>query len=200
VAGVVAADAVMRTIAVFLPIAAMSALERQIVDFNVPLGSAQGLTLFKPKLPSGWFYLGPVARSNIVGKRSGMIVRAVDSDSLTDIVDWKQVAPNQPDSPYSTWRGIAPEGYVAVGDFFVLGQEKPTAQQTAGMKAIRKQHVNLMPPQRLVWEGRVPMSLVSVWDVIAAPRLFVPTGAFVSNDDENPGGNQIAVVLFDALE
>lgn len=122
-------------------------------------------------------------------------------DAFADIVDWKKVGPNngvEPPPPFSTWRGVAPDGYTVVGDFFVKGNNKPTPDQTAGLKAIREDLVHGFQPQRLIWEGRQPWSVVTLWDIVAVPLLYIATGAFISNDKTSPDGVTLAVVRFNA--
>jgi hypothetical protein len=128
-----------------------------------------------------------------------MIVRAVDDGALADVVDWEKVGPNnepEPPPPFSTWRGVAPDGYVVVGDFFVEGNEKPSPEQTASIKAIRRDLVGLAKPQRLIWTGSQPWSVVTLWDIVATPLIYVPTGAFVSNADSSADGAELALLLF----
>ncbi|KAF8126877.1 hypothetical protein K438DRAFT_1646879 [Mycena galopus ATCC 62051] len=175
------------------------AIKYKLVGFEVKIASYQDLTAFSPVLPTDWYYLGPVATSEGKSEQSGMIVRAVDDGALADVVDWKKVGPNngsEPPPPFSTWRGIAPDGYVVVGDFFVEGNEKPSPQQTAGIKAIRRDLVGLLPPQRLIWTGRQPWSVVTLWDIVATPLIYIPTGAFGSNADSTAEGIGLALLLF----
>ncbi|THU97348.1 hypothetical protein K435DRAFT_67327 [Dendrothele bispora CBS 962.96] len=136
-------------------------LEYKMVKFDVPLASYLDLKAFKPALPRGWYYLGPVATSDRKFEQQGMIVRAVDEKALVDVVDWKKVGPNnepEPPPPFSAWRGVAPDGYVVGGDFFVEGNDPPSAEQTAGIKAIRSDLVGSLQGQRLIWEGKQPFS------------------------------------------
>ncbi|KAJ7885233.1 hypothetical protein B0H13DRAFT_1455997, partial [Mycena leptocephala] len=117
------------------------AIQYKSVAFKDKIASYRDVTAFRPALPTDWHYLGPVVTSEGKFEKSGIIVRAVDDGDLVDVVDWGKVGPNNepdPPPPFSTWRGIAPDGYVVVGDFFVLGNEKPSPQQTAGIKAIRE--------------------------------------------------------------
>lgn len=70
-------------------------------------------------VPIGWYYLGPVATSEKKPERSGIIFKPLDPTAIADVVDWKKVGPNnepEPPPPFSTWRGVAPDGYVVAGD------------------------------------------------------------------------------------
>ena len=190
-------------------------LDYKHVPFEQKIASVQDLSIFKPtrqcqspslarayipvSVPEGWYYLGPLATSDTVTDQQGLIVKPLDKKALADVVDWEFVAPNngqEPPAPYSSWKGIAPDGYVVVGHFFVNGHKKPSAAQTAGIKAIRNDLVHGLQGQRLVWLGRQPFSVVTIWDVIAVPLLFIPTGAFVSSDSDDPEGSILPVLRF----
>jgi hypothetical protein len=126
-------------------------------------------------------------------------VKANDEAVFADFVGWRKIGPNnepEPPPPFSTWRGIAPEGYTTVGDFFVLGNCAPTPKQTAGFKAIREDLVRPLQPQHLIWEGRQAWSTVTLWDVLAVPLILIGTGAFVSSDGREVGDNVLNLLLF----
>jgi len=178
------------------------ALLYKMIKFEDEIASYRDLTTFRPKLPGpDWFYLGPVATSDSVKDRLGMIVKAVDPTALEDVTSWEKVGPNNdPEpTPFSTWRGQAPKGYVVVGDFFVTGNEKPTAEQTAGIKAVRSDLVDQVEPHRLIWEGRLPWSVVTLWDVIAVALIYIPTGAFVSTPKQSADGAKLALFYWNNL-
>lgn len=150
-------------------------------------------------VPAGWYYLGPVATSEKKPEQSGIIVKAVDPTAFADVVGWKKVGPNnepEPPPPFSTWRGVAPDGYVVVGDFFVEGNDEPTRAQTAGIKAIRRDLVGFQQPDRLIWVGKQPWSVVTLWDIATTVFIYVPTGAFVSTADTSADKAKLALLLF----
>ncbi|EGO01016.1 hypothetical protein SERLA73DRAFT_179046 [Serpula lacrymans var. lacrymans S7.3] len=174
-------------------------LDYKQVKFDIPIASYRDCTSFKPDLPPDYYYLGPVATSDSVADQNGLIVKALDASALADVVGWKKVGPNnepEPPPPFSTWRGTAPEGYIVVGDFFVTGNSEPTPEQTKGIKAIRKDLVHELRVQRMIWEGRQPWSVVTLWDVVAVPLLFITTGAFASVPDRSADDTNLAVLRF----
>lgn len=119
-------------------------------------------------------------------------------DALAEIVDWEPVFIDIETQQYSTWRGIAPEGYVVIGHFFVTGGEKPTPEQTAGIRAIRKDLIGEQEPDRRIWSHRLPFANLTLWDAITAVLIYVPTGAFVSKNGEDSSGLLIGLLLFNA--
>jgi hypothetical protein len=116
--------------------------------------------------------------------QTGIIVHARDPHALANVEDWEPVFIDIEGQKFSTWRGVAPKGYVVVGHFFVTGIEKPTREQTVGIKAIRKDIIADLPVNHLIWERRLPFAHVKLLDREAAPKLYVSTGAFVSQDGD----------------
>ena len=188
-------------------------LDYKRVPFEQKIASVRDFSTFKPtrqcqspslarayipvSVPKGWYYLGPLATSDTVTNQQGLIVKPLDDKALADVVDWEFVAPNngvEPPAPYSSWKGVAPDGYVVVGHFFVNGPKKPSAAQTAGIKAIRNDLVQGLRGQRLIWLGRQPRSVVTIWDVFAVPTLYIGTGAFVSSGSDDPEGTILPVL------
>ncbi|KAH9474261.1 hypothetical protein JR316_0013424 [Psilocybe cubensis] len=125
-------------------------------------------------LPVGeeWAYLGQVAwkRGGTTPDHKGLILLAKDgSDALGDIVDWiptstfsfsastsspsTSITSTSPSPVFSTWRGDPsnPHKYVCGGDFLVLRCTKPTPAQKVGIKAIRRDLVLEVRPDRGVW-------------------------------------------------
>ncbi|PPQ78017.1 hypothetical protein CVT25_015573 [Psilocybe cyanescens] len=175
------------------------------VEFNEISAEFENLIVFKPQLPVGanWGYFGPVAFNTEGGinLHEGLIVLAKDgSDALGEIRDWEQVFVDIEQHKFSTWRGIPldPRKYTVIGDVFVTGVEKPSEEQTVGIKAIRKDLIAERQPHHLVWEGRLPKAILSLWDILAVDRLHVATGAFVSTGGSSPDDLRLGVVRFNA--
>lgn len=121
-------------------------------------------------------------------------------DALVEVKGWKKVFVDIEGHQFSTWRGIAPEGYVVIGDFFVTGVDEPTPEQTSGIMAIRKDLISEVEPTRLIWSHRLPFANPTLWDVLVTVPIHVPTGAFVSKDGEDSLGLLIGVLKFNAVE
>ncbi|KAH9474262.1 hypothetical protein JR316_0013425 [Psilocybe cubensis] len=161
---------------------------------------------FKPKpLPVGpnVGYLGQVActpNGKVQNPRGLFFLLKEGSDALGDIVDWEPVFIDIEQGQFSTWRGVPadPERYVCGGHFFVLGVDKPTAEQTASIRAIRKDLVSERQPQRLVWEIRLPKAKLSIWDMEVTDHLHVVPCAFISTVSDSVEELEIPVVRFDA--
>lgn len=128
----------------------------------------------------------------------GLIVKALVPDALAEVKDWEPVFIDIEGGQFSTWRGVAPEGYVVIGHFFVNGTNKPTPDQTAGIRAIRKDLVAEREPNRQIWEKRLPFALLTLWDVAVSDLLHVPTGAFVSKDGQGSVGLLIGLLIHGA--
>jgi len=152
-------------------------------------------------VPSGWYYLGPLAVSDNKPNQEGMIVRATAEGTLADVVDWERIGPKNtgPQSSFSAWRGIGPDGYVVMGDFFTEGDEKPTSEQTVGIKAVREDLVRSIQVQRLIWEGRQQESVLTLWDVVAVPLIFVFPQTFLASNEHDPEETKASVFLFNVL-
>ncbi|KAH9474258.1 hypothetical protein JR316_0013421 [Psilocybe cubensis] len=175
------------------------------IEFTELSAQYQELSVFTPQLPVGanWGYLGQVACTSDGDNQDhrGLIFLAKDgSDALGDIIDWAPVFIDIEQRRFSTWRGILadPERYVCGGDFFVLGADKPTAEQTAGIRAIRRDLVSERQPQRRIWEGRLPKAILSIWDIVVTDRLHVIPGTFASTDTDSVEGLTLPVVRFNA--
>uniref|UniRef100_A0A8H7XLT6 Uncharacterized protein n=1 Tax=Psilocybe cubensis TaxID=181762 RepID=A0A8H7XLT6_PSICU len=70
--------------------------------------------------------------------------------------------------------------YVCGGHFFKLGAEKPTAAETAGIRAIRRDLVSEVRPENLVWSCLLYGDTLSLYDGAFVADDAVPSGAFVS--------------------
>ncbi|KAF4618952.1 hypothetical protein D9613_009844 [Agrocybe pediades] len=143
----------------------MPDLEHKQIEFTEFVGEYQGLKVFKPQLPLGaeWFYLGPVAVNfeNPIGShQSGLIIQAEDPSALGDIADWEQVFVDIEGREFSVWRPIParPDEYVSGGDIFVQGTDKPTPDQTFGIKAIRRDLIGERVPTAQLPHQRNPFA------------------------------------------
>lgn len=128
--------------------------------------------------------------------QSGLIVKAIEPSALDDVLDWEPVFIDIEGRQFSTWRGIARDNYVVVGHFFVTGTEKPTKEQTIGIKAIRKDLIAEREPHNLIWREQLPKAILTLWDVKVAVLIEIPTGAFVSAPSDTSVGLQIGLVRF----
>jgi hypothetical protein len=105
------------------------------------------------------------------------------------VVDWQPVFIDIEGAKFSTWRGIPrhPQDYVVIGHFFVNGIKKPTAEQTADIRAIRKDLIAEQDSEfiRLVWKETLPKAILTLWDAPLVNTFHdIPTGAFVSKAGE----------------
>ncbi|KAH9474260.1 hypothetical protein JR316_0013423 [Psilocybe cubensis] len=180
-------------------------LVKKHIEFTEVFAEYDDLVVYTPRLPLGenWAYLGQVARKRDgeIPDHSGMILLAKDgSDPLGDIVDWEPVMHGIHPTPFSSWRGIPadPERYVSGGDFFVLGMNKPTPEQTAGIKAIRRDLILESKPDRCIWGVPLPFNGLTIWDVTLLVLTHQPTGAFVSTSAQSADGITLPVIFFKA--
>ncbi|KAF9550308.1 hypothetical protein CPC08DRAFT_768936 [Agrocybe pediades] len=183
----------------------MPDLEHKQIEFTEFVGEYQGLKVFKPQLPLGaeWFYLGPVAvnfEKPVGSHQSGLIIRAEDPSALGDIADWEQVFVDIEGGEFSVWRPIParPDEYVSGGDIFVQGMDKPTPDQTFGIKAIRTDLIGERVPNFLIKEIYLPKALVGFWTVLAIDRLHFATGAFRATGKEDVSELLIPAIRFNA--
>ena len=132
----------------------------------------------------GWYYLGPAA-ANYRYSCEGIIVKQIHDDILVDIQDWECVwtnAKTMDKGDYSLWRGIPPTlDYVVLGSFLVRGVEKPTKQDTMGMKAVRKEVVIEAKASREIWSNTRHWLATegAVWD-IKADHDSIDPGTFIA--------------------
>jgi len=182
-----------------------SCITHRVVKFDKQMTEYNDIKIFGPNLPSmnhdkAWCYLGPMACSGEDQRQEGVIVMANDPSALDKIVDWEPVFMDVEGQKFSTWRGIPskPDKYMVVGHFFVKGCQKPIAQQTAGIMAIRKDLVSEREPNHLISKQRLPFAVLTLWDMLMSDRLHVPTGAFVSTGTETNVNLQMALLRFKA--
>ncbi|MFJ9371511.1 Vps62-related protein [Nocardia sp. NPDC101769] len=164
--------------------------------FNTHLGETT-LGFWRPIAPAGWSVLGTYwtgggagSEYDPRGKHGGLIVKDASSAGLLrPPVDYELIWSYFVYPSYrfaSLWRPIPPAGYVALGDYFQGGTDKPPAD---AMVCVKKTHQG----RDLVREGetsRGPLfalnygGLVSGWTIVAPPypngdldeHLYVPTG------------------------
>jgi len=165
----------------------MASITLRRVEFDELIAQYEDLKVFKPLLRHDWHYLGPVAVTPGSPNKHGFIVKANVPDVLDEVVDWKPVFKDIEGRQFSTWRGVPsnPEKFVVIGHFFVTGVEKPTPEQTAGIKAIRRDLVEEVEPHHLIFKKILPKAILTLWNVFATVTILIPTGAFVSS----PGGS-----------
>jgi len=132
-------------------------------------------------------------------EQRGLIVRANVPDALDEVVDWNPVFIDIEGAKFSTWRGVPsnPDKYVVIGDFFVTGIEKPTAKQTEGIRAIRRDLIDEVEPHHLVFKKHIPFAVLTLWTVIFTVGIHIPTGAFVSAPGET-ADSKLGVIRFNA--
>jgi len=118
-------------------------------------------------------------------------------DALDEVVDWKPVFIDIEGAKFSTWRGIPnnPDKYVVIGDFFVTGIEKPTPEQTEGIRAIRKDLIEEVEPSHLVFKKVIPFAILTLWTVFATIPMYIPTGAFSSAHGDT-ADSKLGVIRF----
>ncbi|WP_433566766.1 Vps62-related protein [Nocardia sp. CA-151230] len=164
------------------------------------IGGANTLGFWRPTAPAGWSVLGTYWAGSFEydprGKRGGLIVKDASSAGLLrSPVDYERIWSYE--LPLfgrfaSLWRPKPPAGYVALGDYFQGGTDKPPAD---AMVCVKKTHQG----RDLVREGetsRGPLfgwnigfgGQVSGWTIGAPPypngdvdkHLYVPTGLFTA--------------------
>ena len=114
------------------------------------------------------------------------------------MIDWEPVFIDIEGRKFSTWRGIPQyPDYLVVGHFFVKGAEKPKPEQTAGIRAIRRDLILEAEPNNLIWKGMLPKAMLTLWDIMI-DLLHYPTGAFVSKNGDDTVGLQIGILRSDA--
>jgi hypothetical protein len=118
-------------------------------------------------------------------------------DALDEVVDWKPVFIDIEGAKFSTWRGVPnnPDKYVVIGDFFVTGIEKPTPEQTEGIRAIRKDLIEEAEPSHLVFKKVIPFAILTLWTVVFTIPLVIATGAFASSPGDT-ADSKLGVIRF----
>jgi len=174
----------------------MAKLQAKSVYFTVPVyndagsGAKQDLATWKPELPQGFFYLGPSA-TNGSNDASGVIVKEIEPGALGTISDWVQIWNDTGSGKkidYSLWTAVPEDpNYVALGGFFVRTHQKPTIDDTRGLRTIRKDLVTKVKPGREVWNdlGSKAHADGAVWNISTVGNLlaldagtFIPAAGF----------------------
>lgn len=102
-------------------------------------GADKDVGFYHPKPPQGFYPLGSIGvanHNNPKGKFAALCVKEAHNDStkpaLAAPVDWRFIWSDQgsgANEDGSCWRPLAPQGYVALGDVFVKGYNKPQGVQ-----------------------------------------------------------------------
>jgi hypothetical protein len=141
----------------------------------------------------GWYYLGPAA-TNGSNDAYGVIVRELVPYTLGQVDDWVQVwsdAGSGKGTDFSLWRGI-PENpnHVVLGGIFVRSHNKPTIDETRGIRTIDKDLLVKVKADSEVWsdKGSGAKADGAVWDISTAGILqAINPGAFIPvNGYNNP--------------
>ncbi|KIK05616.1 hypothetical protein K443DRAFT_90842 [Laccaria amethystina LaAM-08-1] len=156
---------------------------KQLINTDVGSDADSDLATWKPNLPDGWFYLGPAATNsgNIPG--TGIVVRELEPGVLVDVADWIQVwndTGSGDSTDFALWRGEGPTpDYVVVGGFFTRSYNKPSAEETRGIKAIHRLALHNTTPGSQIWTDRGSGADEdgAIWSISSFG--VVPTGAFV---------------------
>ncbi|KAF8127496.1 hypothetical protein K438DRAFT_1527144, partial [Mycena galopus ATCC 62051] len=110
-------------------------------------GARTNLASWRPSLEPGWFYLGQASGNAYNMPPAGVVVQELHPGALADVVRWEKVwddAGSKKPGDYSLWRGVPPSpDYVVLGGIFSnnRGYAPPTAEQTHGIKAVRREYV-----------------------------------------------------------
>ncbi len=146
----------------------------------------------------GWYYLGQGAESNWDHAPTGLIVKALEPDALSDIIGWERIWETrgvievEPRSviqggDFALWRGVPPnEDYVVVGGIFSDNKDwaEPDSEQKRGIKAIRRDLL-VMDDTFEIWNDgqRSPITKNgSVWKTLArtgvSPSALIPLNSY----------------------
>lgn len=120
-------------------------------------GADKDAAFYHPIPPTGFFALGSIGRndhSTPDGNVAALCVKEATpgSGALKPPVDWQFIwndVGSGADQDGACWRPIPPKGYVALGDVFIRGYERPTGQQVMCVR------------EDLVFAGTV--STYSIW-------------------------------------
>ncbi|KAF9027288.1 FDS protein [Hymenopellis radicata] len=138
---------------------------------NSGSGAWIDISVWRPNLENGWFYLGQGA-SIVNDAPPGVIVSALESDALRDVASWEPVwndAGSESPRDYSLWRGVPPNSdYAVLGGIFSTnpGWAPPDSAQTYGIKAIRRDLLTSGPTVK-IWDesGTGAINEGSMWEV-----------------------------------
>lgn len=143
--------------------------------------STRTVEIYAISVEPGWHYLGPSA-TNGSDDAVGIIVKDNSSDGsiLHPVGDWNEVwndAGSGKSTDFSLWRGVPlledSFDYLVLGGFFVRSHDKPSPEETAGIRAIRKDVLELVQAGREVWNDAGTGARLdgAVWDISVAGHL-----------------------------
>lgn len=118
-------------------------------------------------------------------------MRALEADAFADVLRWEIVIPSGtvPPPSFSTWRGIAPEGYVVIGHVFVAHDKPFPVPDTEGIRAIRKDLIQEAAADHLIWiDTATKATLQRESDSDNSDNSCISSKAFISqlgNDHQN---------------
>jgi hypothetical protein len=161
--------------------------------------------------PSGWYVLGSVCAPN-KGKPwaeyGGLVLkdRSASGDLLKPPADYQLRYDPGPNHAYKIWRPVPPTGYVALGDVFWKGKQKPGAETR--IACVKKTHAGRDYVRRAEL-GRQPISsgapvvLAAYWaitppiypDSDTQHRLLLPAGTFSFGTSEPHAPDEVAWML-----
>ncbi|KAF8127498.1 hypothetical protein K438DRAFT_1646271 [Mycena galopus ATCC 62051] len=143
-------------------------------------GAKTDIATWSPSLEPGWFYVGQASGNAYDMAPTGVVVHELypGAGVLADVVRWEKVwddAGSGKKRDYSLWRGVAPsEDYVVLGGIFSnnAGYAPPTAEQTSGIKAVRRDCV-VPDMTNKVWDdaGSRAKQDGSVWTTTGAQGI-----------------------------
>jgi len=133
-----------------------------------------------------------------------LIFKPVDPTALDDISHWIQIFQSVEAPKVSVWRAIPrnPGKYVAGGELFLNGVDHPTKEQTAHIKAIRKDLVRELEPNHRIGEIKFPnAAALTFWGMAPISILLQPPiGAFIATETSRPIGLTIPFFRFNMTE
>lgn len=135
--------------------------------------------------------MGPSCTDNYDVGGSGIIVQELEPGVLVDIDQWRPVWNDEgsgKSDDFALWNGVnsfGPPGeeYIALSSLLTRYWHKPTAEDTQGIKAVRRDVVVTIQPHAQVWtdKGTGAPEDGAVWTISAKlNRDAVETGAFVA--------------------
>jgi hypothetical protein len=153
-----------------------------------------------------WFYLGPAATNNSKHPGRGTIIQEIIPGTLVDVAGWEKVwsdVGSGNSTAFALWRGIPPSpDYVAVCSFFTRTHEPPSAEQSKGIKAIRRDVVVTGFGDPEIWtdKGTGARPDGAAWEVSGQGSLRrIETGAFVAVGEHNSRPVDVSVLDADKV-
>jgi hypothetical protein len=141
-------------------------------------------------VPDGWYYLGPAANSGS-NDAYGVIVKELVPYTLGQVSDWVQVwnntgknnAGTDKETNFSLWVGV-PENpnHVVLGGVFVRSHNKPTIDESRGIRTIDKDLLIKVKAAPEIWIDRGSKATAdgAVWGISTVGHLqAINPGAFI---------------------